>query len=204
MRTMLPLAGLIAAITVGSVHADDLALEPINVGTPARIEVFPAAIKLAGPRRQMQLGRHRPLCRRHAAGPDPRRPVRHEQCGRGHRRERGGPAQAGWHGGDRRHRRRPGSEGRRSKFPAFAAPQPVSFEFDTLAALSKQGCNSGACHGSPSGKGGFRLSLRAFDPVARQADADSRRPRPPHQPAQSRRKPAAHQAADESAARRRA
>ena len=43
--------------------------------------------------------------------------------------------------------------------------QPVSFAFDTLPALSKQGCNSGACHGSPSGKGGFRLSLRAFDPT---------------------------------------
>jgi len=42
-------------------------------------------------------------------------------------------------------------------------PQPVSFAYDTLAALSKQGCNAGACHGSPSGKGGFRLSLRAFD-----------------------------------------
>jgi len=45
-----------------------------------------------------------------------------------------------------------------------AAPQAVSFEYGTLAALSKQGCNAGACHGSPSGKGGFRLSLRAFDP----------------------------------------
>lgn len=41
---------------------------------------------------------------------------------------------------------------------------PVSFEYGALAALSKQGCNAGACHGSPSGKGGFRLSLRAFDP----------------------------------------
>jgi hypothetical protein len=48
---------------------------------------------------------------------------------------------------------------------AFAATQLVSFEWETLAALSKQGCNSGACHGSPSGKGGFRLSLRAFDSV---------------------------------------
>jgi hypothetical protein len=27
------------------------------------------------------------------------------------------------------------------------------------------GCNQGACHGSPSGKGGFRLSLRAYDPA---------------------------------------
>ncbi|RCS47614.1 DUF1549 domain-containing protein [Bremerella cremea] len=41
--------------------------------------------------------------------------------------------------------------------------RPVEFESEVLVALSKQGCNSGACHGSPSGKGGFRLSLRAFD-----------------------------------------
>lgn len=43
-------------------------------------------------------------------------------------------------------------------------PSPVSFQYETLAALSKAGCNSGACHGSPSGKAGFRLSLRAYDP----------------------------------------
>ncbi|GIW94134.1 MAG: surface protein [Pirellulaceae bacterium] len=41
----------------------------------------------------------------------------------------------------------------------------VSFTYGTLVALTKHGCNSGACHGSPSGKGGFRLSLRAFDPA---------------------------------------
>ncbi|WP_166829276.1 DUF1549 domain-containing protein [Thalassoroseus pseudoceratinae] len=46
----------------------------------------------------------------------------------------------------------------------FTDPDPVSFKNDTLAALTKAGCNMGACHGSPSGKGGFRLSLRAFDP----------------------------------------
>ena len=45
-----------------------------------------------------------------------------------------------------------------------STPHPVSFKNETLAALSKAGCNMGACHGSPSGKGGFRLSLRAFDP----------------------------------------
>ncbi len=44
-----------------------------------------------------------------------------------------------------------------------AKPHVTQFENDVLVALSKQGCNSGACHGSPSGKGGFRLSLRAFD-----------------------------------------
>ncbi|MSR57373.1 MAG: DUF1553 domain-containing protein [Planctomycetaceae bacterium] len=44
-------------------------------------------------------------------------------------------------------------------------PDPVSFKNETLAALTRSGCNMGACHGSPSGKGGFRLSLRAYDSV---------------------------------------
>jgi hypothetical protein len=43
-------------------------------------------------------------------------------------------------------------------------PAPVSFQNEILAALTKSGCNMGACHGSPSGKGGFRLSLRGYDP----------------------------------------
>ena len=47
----------------------------------------------------------------------------------------------------------------------FDKPSPISFKNETLAALTKAGCNMGACHGSPSGKGGFRLSLRAFDPT---------------------------------------
>src|SRR5207244_11047842 len=59
--------------------------------------------------------------------------------------------------------------GQAAKVPVTVAglgtPERVSFEYGALAALSKQGCNAGACHGSPSGKGGFRLSLRAFDPV---------------------------------------
>ena len=42
-------------------------------------------------------------------------------------------------------------------------PAPVSFKNETQMALTKAGCNMGACHGSPSGKGGFRLSLRAYD-----------------------------------------
>jgi len=50
--------------------------------------------------------------------------------------------------------------------PTLFADQrrPISFRYDVLAAISKQGCSSGECHGSPSGKGGFRLSLRGFDP----------------------------------------
>src|ERR1043166_8436067 len=40
----------------------------------------------------------------------------------------------------------------------------VDFRTDVIAALGRGGCNQGACHGSPQGKGGFRLSLRGFDP----------------------------------------
>ena len=45
----------------------------------------------------------------------------------------------------------------------FDQPTPVSFRTETVAALTRHGCNSGACHGSPSGKGGFQLSLQAYD-----------------------------------------
>ena len=45
----------------------------------------------------------------------------------------------------------------------FEIPSPVSFQNEILASLTKSGCNMGACHGSPSGKGGFRLSLRGYD-----------------------------------------
>ena len=46
-----------------------------------------------------------------------------------------------------------------------APPKPVSFTNDLLPVLTKLGCNQGACHGQQSGKGGFRLSLRAWDPA---------------------------------------
>ncbi len=44
-------------------------------------------------------------------------------------------------------------------------PAPVQFINHVTAVLSKTGCNMGACHGSPSGKNGFRLSLRGYDPA---------------------------------------
>ena len=46
------------------------------------------------------------------------------------------------------------------------APAPVSFRRDVIATLNVAGCNAGACHGTPSGKNGFKLSLRGFDPPA--------------------------------------
>ena len=43
------------------------------------------------------------------------------------------------------------------------APAPVSFRDEVIPALNRAGCNQGACHGTPNGKGGFRLSLRGYD-----------------------------------------
>src|SRR5262249_27970437 len=45
-------------------------------------------------------------------------------------------------------------------------PSPVSFRRDVISAMNVGGCNAGACHGTPSGKNGFKLSLRGFDPAA--------------------------------------
>jgi hypothetical protein len=45
-----------------------------------------------------------------------------------------------------------------------AASDPIQFKFETLAILTKQGCATGSCHGSPHGKGGFSLSLFGYDP----------------------------------------
>ncbi len=52
-----------------------------------------------------------------------------------------------------------------------AAPAPrdlkdVDFERHVMGLLGKMGCNSGSCHGSFQGKGGFRLSLFGYDPEA--------------------------------------
>src|SRR5262245_7081781 len=42
--------------------------------------------------------------------------------------------------------------------------RPVSFRRQVMAVLTQAGCNAGACHGTPSGKNGFRLSLRGYLP----------------------------------------
>lgn len=40
------------------------------------------------------------------------------------------------------------------------------FRNDVIPVLTKAGCNMGACHGALAGKGGFRLSLRGYDPAS--------------------------------------
>jgi hypothetical protein len=57
--------------------------------------------------------------------------------------------------------------GRTVRVPVTAATAgpPVSFRRDVIPALNVGGCNMGACHGTPSGKNGFRLSLRGENPA---------------------------------------
>ena len=44
------------------------------------------------------------------------------------------------------------------------APTRADFERDVLPVLTRAGCNAGTCHASQYGKGGFVLSVMAFDP----------------------------------------
>lgn len=48
----------------------------------------------------------------------------------------------------------------------FEQPHSWSFRNHVQSVLSKSGCNMGACHGAAAGKGGFKLSLRGYDPDA--------------------------------------
>lgn len=43
---------------------------------------------------------------------------------------------------------------------------PIHFINDVMPLLSKNGCNSGGCHGKASGQNGFKLSVFGFDPKA--------------------------------------
>ena len=164
MRNTLLIAGLAALLASGPIQAEDLKLEPINVGTPARIEVFPTAIKIAGARRKMQL-----VVTGHYADGTLQDLTRAAQFATNNAAIAVVENANAIPKGDGTAEIVVTVGGQEAKIPvevtAFAVAQAVSFEFETLAALSKQGCNSGACHGSPSGKGGFRLSLRAFDPT---------------------------------------
>jgi hypothetical protein len=50
------------------------------------------------------------------------------------------------------------------KVEGMDRPAPISFRNDVVPSFSQAGCNMGACHGTPTGKGGFKLSLRGYLP----------------------------------------
>jgi len=50
---------------------------------------------------------------------------------------------------------------------AASTPTPAggwNFRNNVIPVLTKAGCNQGACHGALAGKGGFKLTLRGYDP----------------------------------------
>jgi hypothetical protein len=50
------------------------------------------------------------------------------------------------------------------KLPGDKTIEKVDFERHIMGLLGRTGCNSGSCHGSFQGKGGFRLSLFGYEP----------------------------------------
>ncbi len=65
------------------------------------------------------------------------------------------------------------------KLPGGEIVERVDFERHVMGVFGRMGCNSGSCHGSFQGKGGFRLSLFGYDPemdyLALSRDAEGRR-----------------------------
>jgi len=41
----------------------------------------------------------------------------------------------------------------------------VSYVRDVMPLIARLGCNAGTCHGAEAGRGGFKLSLRGYDPL---------------------------------------
>lgn len=160
----------LAALLAGCAPLTSFAAVPTDqkerdkaVGQPTALEVRPAAVNLDGPRAVQQVvvtGRYAdgtirdltPFAAFAADLPDlvdaPGGFVRGKKNGAGQL-----IVQVG---------------GQTAKVPVAVAkldqPKRVSFRQDVIAGLNVGGCNAGACHGTPSGKNGFRLSLRGFDP----------------------------------------
>ena len=166
MIAALPVCGQSAAAAsdrgrnVGAVHAANKA--PRSSSLPERVEVFPTEIKLESRRAYRQFvvtgyfhGEARDLTQQAVI----RSPNPHVAAVSGSRVSATGNGEtivtvsAG---------------GRTTRVPVTVtnavAPDPVQFKFETLAILTKQGCATGSCHGSPHGKGGFSLSLFGYDP----------------------------------------
>lgn len=156
------------AATSGTNQADEegagstLQLESVIVGAPERLEIFPEEFRLSGPRQKLQLivtgyyadGSVQDLTRASGfSATDVNISVSEAGVVVP---ESDGVSSVVVTAGDL-------TAEARIEVVGQHEPHPVSFQYGTLVALSKQGCNSGACHGSPSGKGGFRMSLRAFD-----------------------------------------
>jgi hypothetical protein len=141
--------------TVPSLAAPDAAL----IGQPATLTVVPTAVTLVGPLDRAQV----------VVTGDPNRdltPVADYRVEPAHVAS----VQAGYlrplQAGSATLVIRAGTHTLRVPVTVQANPTAPSFRQQVIAALNVGGCNAGACHGTPSGKNGFKLSLRGFDPAA--------------------------------------
>jgi hypothetical protein len=165
----LPLAGLLLGIAAApasaAVPTDPAKKEPL-IGKPAALVVQPAAVAFNGPRAVQQLivtgkyadGSQRDLSAVCDISCEAADVAAVAEGGFVSPRKNGETilvVQAG---------------GQTVKVPLtvkdFDKAQPVSFRNEVIGALNVGGCNAGACHGTPSGKNGFKLSLRGYDPDA--------------------------------------
>jgi len=138
-------------------------LEPIQIGAPQRIEVSPAAIKLETPLRKAQVV----VSGFYADGrvQDLTRAAEYRFALEGVAKIADALVLPVANGRTELTVRVGGCEQRIPiEISGQDSPEKISFQYGTLAALSKNGCNSGGCHGAPSGKGGFAMSMVAFDP----------------------------------------
>jgi len=160
----MPTRLLVLSLTLAGLPVPAAFAEAPPVDSPRELVVYPAEVKLSGPRDEQALvvlgtwsdGRKRDLTRMAVLTSDDPQVVRVEK-----------------------QTVRPVADGRttvtvvargvRARIPVTVeqatADVPVSFVREVVPVLTKASCNSGACHGAALGRGGFRLSLLGFDPA---------------------------------------
>lgn len=162
--TRLALVALVSSGPLWSAVPSSPAERAKIIGQPAAIEVLPAKIALDGPRATQQLV----VTAKYADGTS-----RDLTAFAAYAMKDAGIVDVD--AGMLRARKSGNSEvtvsvgGKEAKLPVVVQKaedgRKVSFRNEVIASLNVGGCNMGACHGTPSGKNGFRLSLRGFDPV---------------------------------------
>ena len=154
-KLLLATAWMVTAATLAADSPEKHADKTAYVGHPVSLVVQPETIRLAGPRAMRQMlvtgrysdGSERDLtsfCEMKLESPDLAKVSRGGLL----RAQKAGETVLVIQAGERT-----------ARVPIivtdFDKSQPVSFRHEFIAALNVAGCNAGACHGIPSGRGGF-------------------------------------------------
>jgi hypothetical protein len=145
LRASAFICGYLCCLLIASrTRAEETELEPIQIGSPTKLEVFPAQVKLSGKRQRQQLvvtghyadGTVQDLTRAATYASSATNVAAIENSVL--KPVANGTAEITVSAG-----------GQSAKVAVevvnFDQPDPLSFEQHALAALSKQGCNAGAC-----------------------------------------------------------